>query len=240
MRFALAPRDDVDVLAARFAASGRVRVPGLLLEADALALHAELRRREDWRQVVNSGDKVFDLDRPTRAAMSAEQTRALDDAVHAGGRAGFQYRYEAIRVPDGATEREAGGDALAALARFLGEGEGGDLVRRVTGDAAIAWADAQATAFSPGDFLTAHDDAVAGKGRRAAYVLGLNPRWRVEWGGLLLFHGSDGDVEAGWTPAFNSLALFRVPQMHSVSYVTRSAAYRRYSVTGWLREAGAR
>jgi Rps23 Pro-64 3,4-dihydroxylase Tpa1-like proline 4-hydroxylase len=29
---------------------------------------------------------------------------------------------------------------------------------------------------------------VAGKNRVAAYVLNLTPRWRVEWGGLLMFH----------------------------------------------------
>jgi Rps23 Pro-64 3,4-dihydroxylase Tpa1-like proline 4-hydroxylase len=59
--------------------------------------------------------------------------------------------------------------------------------------------------------------------------------WRLEWGGLLLFHGSDGNVERGLVPAFNSLNLFAVPRMHSVSEVTRAAAYRRYSITGWLR-----
>jgi Rps23 Pro-64 3,4-dihydroxylase Tpa1-like proline 4-hydroxylase len=66
-------------------------------------------------------------------------------------------------------------------------------------------------------------------------VFGLTPQWRIEWGGLLLFHGADGQVERGFVPRFNSLALFAVPQLHSVSMVTRAAPYRRYSITGWLR-----
>jgi Rps23 Pro-64 3,4-dihydroxylase Tpa1-like proline 4-hydroxylase len=36
-------------------------------------------------------------------------------------------------------------------------------------------------------------------------------------------------------PRFNTLTLFAVPQLHSVSMVTKSAAFRRYSITGWLR-----
>jgi len=199
------------------------------------ALHANLRARDDWRQVVNSGDKVFDLDRATRAKMTPAQIAALDASVHAGAREGFQYRFESIRVPDDAAARADSDDVLAALATFLSGDEARDLLRTVTGHADIAFADAQATAFSPGDFLTGHDDEVAGKGRRAAYVLGLNPRWRIEWGGLLLFHTSADRVGEGWSPGFNTLALFAVPQAHSVSLVTPSAAYRRYSVTGWLR-----
>ena len=68
----------------------------------------------------------------------------------------------------------------------------------------------------------------------AAYVFGLSPDWRTEWGGLLLFHRAGGEVE-GLTPAFNTLNLFAVPQLHSVSQVTRAAPMRRYSIPGWLR-----
>jgi len=76
---------------------------------------------------------------------------------------------------------------------------------------------------------------VAGKQRHAAYVYNLTPAWRADWGGLLLFHGDDGNVTRGLTPSFNALNIFAVPQPHSVSMVTPFAASRRYSVTGWLR-----
>ena len=83
--------------------------------------------------------------------------------------------------------------------------------------------------------LTAHDDEIAGKKRHAAYVFGLTPQWKTEWGGLLLFHTADGDVAHGLLPRFNTLNIFKVPQLHSVSMVNEAAAYRRYSITGWLR-----
>lgn len=235
--FRLNPALDADALAAEFAARRRVRIDDLLDGDAAAALHANLRARGDWRQVVNSGDKVFDLDRATRAAMTPEQAAALDASVHAGARDGFQYRFESIRVPDEAVARARSDDMLAKLASWLSAEEARDFLRAVTGDTSVAFADAQATAYSPGDFLTGHDDEVAGKGRRAAYVLGLNPRWRIEWGGLLMFHDGAARVAEAWAPGFNTLALFAVPQPHSVSLVTPSAAYRRYSVTGWLRAA---
>jgi len=213
---------------------GRVRVHGLLAEENALALRDWLKRRGEWRQILNSGDKVYELDRATRDGLSETQRRTLDEAVMAGVRTGFQYRYESIRVPDGIAARAAADDPLARLAAWLSGGEALDFLRDVTGHDDTLFVDAQATAYAPGDLLTAHDDAVPGKDRRAAYVLGLNPEWRAEWGGLLLFH--DGaDRVAGMVPGFNTLDLLSVPQPHSVSMVTQAAPSRRYSITGWLR-----
>lgn len=233
-RYRLHPAIDVAALRRSFAARGRVRISEFLVVDDAIRLREHLSARTDWRQVLNSGDKLFELDRPTRDAMTSAQRAALDTAVLAGARDGFQYRYESIRVPDGAAARVGTDDALTALATWLSGGEAMALFRAVTGAADIDYADAQATAYAPGDFLTAHDDAVAGKGRRAAYVLGLSAGWRIEWGGALLFHRAEGEIE-GVAPAFNTLDLLAVPQLHSVSMVTGSAPYRRYSVTGWLR-----
>ncbi|WP_294101045.1 2OG-Fe(II) oxygenase family protein [Sphingomonas sp.] len=225
---------DATALAKAFARDGRVQIADFLEIRAAEALHAMLRARDDWVHVVNSGEKTFELSRPARAAMSADQREALDTAVYAGARSGFQYRYETIRVPDAAAARAASDDPLAAFAAWLSSGAARDLLRQVTGAAGIDFADAQATAYAPGDFLTGHDDDVVGKHRHAAYVFGLTPVWRTEWGGLLLFHGH---AVHGYAPAFNTLNLFAVPQVHSVSEVTRAAAYRRYSITGWLRSA---
>jgi len=235
--FRLNPSLDPDLLRLTFEATRRVRISDFLAPDCAAALHAELRSRGDWRQVVNSGAKVYDLDRAARERMSPEQAAALETAVYAGARSGFQHRYEAIRVPDDPGERRISRDLLAAFADFMSRAEALEFLRRATGLDEIRFADAQATAYGPGDFLTAHDDAVEGKGRLAAYVLGLTPSWRAEWGGLLLFHDDDGLSVDGVVPRFNTLNLFAVPQMHSVSLVSRAAPVRRYSLTGWLRRS---
>jgi Rps23 Pro-64 3,4-dihydroxylase Tpa1-like proline 4-hydroxylase len=232
---ALDSRHDADELADRYAREGRVTIDGVIEHDSALELHRMLRAREDWRQVIITGEKLVELDRPTQASLTPEQREALDQAVYAGARSGFQARYEAIRVPDGADARGASDDPLARFAEWLSGGMMRDFVRTVTGAPDMAFADAQGTAYSPGDFLTGHDDAVAGKSRLAAYVFGLTPIWKIEWGGLLLFHEDAETRASAIAPGFNQLNIFRVGQQHSVSEVTRAAAYRRYSVTGWLR-----
>jgi Rps23 Pro-64 3,4-dihydroxylase Tpa1-like proline 4-hydroxylase len=228
---------DGERLAKAYAAAGRLHVPGFLHPDDAALLHHSLRTRQDWRLVVNQGERIFDLDREAQKQLSPEQRQQLEAAVHAEARYGFQYHYESIRVPDQA-EARIGDDPLTIFARFMSSDPVRSFLRTVTGHQGIDFADAQATAYSPGHFLTAHDDEVAGKHRHAAYVFNLTPRWRVDWGGLLLFEDSQGHVEQGFTPSFNALNLFTVPQPHSVSLVAPFAAYRRYSITGWLRGSG--
>ncbi|MCG2842647.1 2OG-Fe(II) oxygenase [Sandaracinobacter sp. RS1-74] len=237
LKLKINPALNLCALRETFQNRGRVRVTDFL-DGDAPALlYRHLRQRQDWVHVVNSGSKLFELDRATLQSMSAQQREALDQAVYRGARAGFQYRYETIRVPDDPKVREQSVDPLARFAEWMSFGEGREFACEILGNESVHFADAQATAYAPGDFLTAHDDGVAGKNRLAAYVLGLTPGWRVEWGGLLLFHHGSGQIE-GVAPELNTINLFAVPQQHSVSEVTRAAAYRRYSITGWLRTSG--
>ncbi len=237
--FTLAPSIDVAALAARFARTGRVQIAPFLDEADATALAAHLLARDDWRKVMNAGEKTYESVPAVLATLTDAQRARLEEAMNAAARDGFQYRYQSIRVPDDVAARAALDDPLTAFARFMSSAPLLDTLARITGAADINFADAQATIYDKGDFLTGHDDGVPGKNRRAAYVFGLTSRWRAEWGGLLLFHGSNGGIAEGYVPAFNTLSLFAVPQPHSVSQVTPWADRPRLSVTGWLRAIGA-
>ena len=152
--------------------------------------------------------------------------------------AGSESRHgsESIPVPDDPAERRRSDDPLAAFASFMSDGEALQFLRCVTGCEEIGFADAQATAYSPGGFFSAHDGTAAGEERLAGYALDLICEWRSNWGGLMLFQGADGLSIDGVVPRFNTLNLFAVPQVHSVSIVSRAAAFRRCSVTGWLRK----
>ncbi len=233
--FRLNPLLDQAGLATQFRDKGRVHVADFLAGDGAERLRAQLRGREDWRLVINQGDKLFELDRPAQAQLSAAQAEQLEEAVNQAARRGFQFRFETIRVPDAERDRAADASLLAQLALFLSSDPVLALLRAVTGREDLRFADAQATAYGPRHFLTAHDDEVAGKSRAAAYVLNLTPEWRADWGGLLMFLGRDGHVAEAWAPRFNALNLFAVPQPHSVSYVAPFVPNRRYAVTGWLR-----
>ena len=234
--FVLSAEIDPETLAATYRAAGRVVIEPFLDPASAALLAAHLASRSDWRLVLNSGDKVFEIGRAEFEALPADERARIDAAVVASARDGFQFRFDTIRVPDDAGERARRGDPIDLFAEWMGAPATLDLLRKIVGSPDVDFADAQATAYRPGDFLNAHDDDVPGKGRRAAYVLGLTPDWRTEWGGLLLFH--DRHRIEGVVPGFNRLTLFRVPQVHSVSHVTPLTARPRYSMTGWLRSIG--
>jgi Rps23 Pro-64 3,4-dihydroxylase Tpa1-like proline 4-hydroxylase len=234
--FALNPRTDTAALKAEFTRFGVLSIPDILTPETADWLHSLLRSREDWKQSIASGNSLVELDRPTRAAMTPQQKADLDNAVYGSARQQFQFRYETLRVPDDDAGRAASSDPLAAFARWWSHGEPRDFLREVMSLPQIDFADLQATAYSPGDFLTGHTDDVDGKGRLAAYVLNLTPKWAVEWGGMLAFHDEAANRVLALPPAFNRLNLFKVPRLHSVTEVTRIAPYRRYALTGWLRQ----
>jgi len=234
--YRLDPALDRAALRSAYDQEGRVRVHGLL-EEGAVELYEHFLAREDWIHVINLENDVLELDPAAKAALDPAAWAAIEAAAQERVRSGFQYRYEALRVPDD-DEFDALEDPLADFARLMQNEAMLDFLRDVTGHDALAFTDGQATAYGVGDFLTGHDDDVEGKDRLAAYVYGLTPHWRVEYGGLLLFHGPHERTVAGNTPRFNTLDLFRVPQQHSVSLVAPAAPHRRFAVTGWLR-AGA-
>lgn len=233
----LNPALDVAAHADRYRRHGRVRIGDLLVRDDAVRLHDFLDRQDGWWHLINTPDGVIELDRAQRARMGKRRRAALDALVYAGARTGFQYRYEGLRVPDADACDDAAGDPLEAFARLMSSAPMLDMLKQVTGHEAMRFADGHATAYGAGDFLTGHDDDVAGKHRLAAYVFGLTPAWRPEWGGILLFHDNSDGVVSGHVPTFNTLDLFAVPQRHSVSIVTPAAPRRRFAVTGWLRAA---
>ncbi len=218
-----------------YAATGRVRIEPVLAPQAAQALADSMGDDAPWCRVLNQGDKLWDLDRATLAALGPERQAALIEAVHAQARDGFQFHYSSIRTSEAPDQRRERGLLLDRLVDALNNPRWLDLFRTLTGVRDIRLVDGQATRYDPGDFLTAHDDAVSGKNRIAAYVLSLTPNWRTEWGGLLQFHDPAGDLTGALLPRFNALHLLRVPQKHSVSYVAPFAGRPRLSITGWLR-----
>jgi Rps23 Pro-64 3,4-dihydroxylase Tpa1-like proline 4-hydroxylase len=226
---------DITSIRASFKAKGRVDIQNFLAAGQADMLRTHLMERGDWTLVLNAGDQVYEIERSRFAEMTLEQREELDRRVIEAGRRGFQYRYEAVRVPDDDADRRKRNSLLDRFVRFMSSPTVLDFLSHITDNDRLEFADGQATSYSPGHFLTSHDDDVTGKGRHAAYVFGLTPGWRAEWGGLLMFHGNDGNIEDAFAPAMGALRLFAVPKLHSVSYVTPFAPEPRISVTGWLR-----
>jgi hypothetical protein len=225
---------DRAALAARLAATGRVQIPGLLDDASAETLRDEAAVRTPFQTVTLGGKGHVDLPAAWLEGLTPAQRTDMGRAAQEAATERFHYLYDnhplwdldQVGRLDGVWKAWV---AFANSEAFLGP------MREITGEPRIAFADAQVTRYRRGHFLTAHDDGIEGKNRYFAYVLNLSPRWKIEWGGLLMFHGDDGHVAEAFLPNFNSLNLLKVPALHSVSQVSLFAGDDRLAITGWLR-----
>jgi Rps23 Pro-64 3,4-dihydroxylase Tpa1-like proline 4-hydroxylase len=231
------PRLRTSSLAAVFRQHRRLHIPDFLDAAAANRLAAHLRDEIEWAWVFNHGATSYDLPPAAQSALTPEQRQQIEAAIVEGARKGFQYSYEASRVADDEATRTADTRLVARFADFLNSRPFLDFASELTGLRNIAHVDAQATRYSAGHFLTAHNDAVPGKNRLAAYVFNLTEDWRPDWGGQLQFIDADGHVAEAYVPKYNALNVFAVPTLHAVSMVSTFAARSRYSITGWLRFA---
>ena len=239
MPFAIDPQLDPSALAGLFARFGRIHLPGFLNLDGAASLHQALEAAVPWSRAFNVGPRHVDSPLELYDAQDRQALAVLDDAMIDAARTGFQYRFDSWKVSDAVDGGQTTGSAIEAAYRFVNGPEFLDFMRRLTGDNRISFCDAQATRYRPGDFLTAHTDYMEGKNRLYAYVLNLTPHWIADWGGLLAFLDQDGHVAEAYTPRFNALNIFRVPQAHAVTYVAPFADAPRLALTGWVRHGTA-
>jgi len=232
----LNPDLDLDAHAEAFARDGVARIDRVLTPAAAEAVADLLEHRMPWRLTLsNEADPAAGLYDAARirsvgqAALAAELVSLQERA-----RQGFAYLYLSYPMINAYLDGSDPDHPIHALTELINSPGFLDVFRRVTGRAEVIKADAKATLYRPGDFLSLHDDGV-GEGRVAAYTLGFTRAWRPDWGGQLLFHGQDLEIERGFAPAFNTLTVFSVPRWHSVAPVAPYAGAPRLSIVGWAR-----
>lgn len=223
---------DLNALRAEFAKEGRIRIKDVLDRqvADAVALEmASL----PYKVFVATGAGVATID-PTEMAAWPRETqvelqRSLAQAAsQAEGFAYFGYRM---------TEAWKDGAPNTPLGQFynaLKSPEVMDAVRTITGASTFDNVFAQATDYRPGHYLTRHLDDPKGELRKFAFVWGFTRRWDPDWGGLLQFFDNDGTPNRSFSPGYNTLDLFDVRHIHSVTLVAPYSLNPRHAVSGWF------
>ena len=219
------------------ALDGSVHVAGIIEPRCAARAYHCLATETVWSLHFNLGKDARDLPLQVLDQMPEPDRKLIFDAIYRQATHGFQYLYDNFSLSDAYAAGQQLELYVMRILELLNSPAFLEWARQVTGVSAIALADAQATRYRAGHFLTCHDDAVEGKNRVAAYVLNLTPVWGADWGGILNFIDRDGHIAEGYTPAFNAINILRVPQAHSVSIVAPFAGGARYSITGWLRTA---
>lgn len=235
MTLSLAASEPPTGASERLGRTGRARIGSLLGEGSA-AVHAAMTDPAMvWNRAIRN---PYNADVPVAVfeAEPPEEQARLIGMAYEEATDGFQFIFDRLRLGQARGMGLAVPDALYDLHDLFNSDAFIGWARRLTGDDRIAYVDAQATRYLPGHFLNGHDDRHEGAGRLYAYVLNVSPVWRAEWGGLLMFTDDDGQVVETFTPLFDTLNVFKVPQPHAVSMVAPFAGGARYSVTGWWRE----
>lgn len=197
--------------------------------AEALARAVEAI---DWSLCYrdSQGDKRLTGDQ--LRSLDAQQRAYLGDGIVDVARRQFQFSFFTESLADAMHRGDT--SLLARFIRWMADEAFLSSMRSITGIQEVNRIYAQATMYTAGSFLLAHDDHVDVENRRLAYVINLTRQWRPDWGGLLNFSEPDGSVSDSFFPHFNSLSLFLVPQTHFVSYVPPFAQGERNAITGWL------
>jgi hypothetical protein len=235
MRLSINPTLELNSARTVYKKRGRVLLTDFLARDGAAALAEGLATALPYHLTMTKADEsVANIDAAELAARGEDFRRRLMGAVFADAASGFRYFYGQFEFDKHLDDAGPVGELSRAAWGFLNGPQFLAALGRITGEAGLVRASAQASRYAPGHFLTAHDDDVKNSGRRAAFVLYLSPTWRADWGGLLQFIDRDGHVAEAYTPVFNALAVFRVPSQHAVSMVTPLAPAARYAISGWV------
>lgn len=231
----LNPNLDFAPYARRLAETGRVQVRDFLDGASAAALRDCLLQDVPWSLALRRDGASRTLAHAEYAALSPAARQQELEAAYAEARAGrYQFAYDSYMMVTAYLEGRDPGLLLHRVLEFLNAPPFIGWARQFTGDPRIRRTSAQATCFRPGQFLNRHNDFDAEEGRLYAYVINLSPHWQPDWGGLLHFLDEHGEVVESLQPHYNSLSLFKVPQMHFVSQVAPYATTARQAITGWM------
>ena len=233
----LNPGLDPAPFARTYAERGIVQIPALFEERTAAAVADLLQKSLPWRVLfTDPADNPVHFSREELTALPPERWKATLADVFTRARANRGYFYKTYPMIEAYLRGWDAGHPIHQLTEFINGPDFLELGRAVTGVGGITKADAHATFYGPGDFLTRHLDTGADAERRAAYVLGLTRAWQPDWGGLLLFLDEKQDVREGYLPRFNLLTVFDVKYLHTVTQVSNFAGAGRYSIAGWFRD----
>lgn len=217
-----------------FKREGKILIPNILSDDSAVSLTEYLLGREEWNLVFRSQAKHYDISANGFEELPEKEQNEFKQAIYGSAQNDFGYMYKNYPIFDlvetGNCEKQ-----LEGFLSFLNSEAVLSTIGRITGLENIEYADAQATRYEPGHFLTSHDDKVPGKNRLAAFVFNLTSSWSPDWGGNLQFYEDDQSVSDVFVPRFNSLSLFLVGNKHGVSVVSPFAKRPRMAITGWFR-----
>jgi SM-20-related protein len=230
----LNPELDFAALARDYGRKKRLQVRNFLTTEAAETAYADLEQLP-WGLAYNDGPSVTQLHADALARLDEREAIQIMNGIRERARDQYQFLYAFYPILTAYFSPAVARHGIFRFFELLNSEPAIDAIRKITGLDQVRWADGQGTWFKPGHFLKAHTDEEAATGRVAAYVMNLSPVWERDWGGFLQFFDANDNIVDAFKPTFNTLNIFTIPQLHSVSMVSTYVTAKRMAVTGWFR-----
>lgn len=213
-----------------FSESHKCRLANFLELDDAQALSKEVQGLREFDLVFYAGGENKAVPEIDLRKHSDETRQQLQSEIFGNAAKGIGFLYGRRVI-----QKDDQNQKLRQVIEWLNSPDTISWVKAVTEMNDITHADANVTRFARSEFLTRHNDVLPNEARRVAFVINLSPNWHADWGGLLQFFEADGTSTHSWTPSFNSLSLFDVKNVHSVTCIAPFAPALRLGISGWFR-----
>lgn len=233
----LNPLLDTPSLKQMLAEKTRLVIPHFFQDDYAERIFHCLSNDVPWQIAFRDEEKNQVLERQQLEMMTPQQRAHLNQQIVEMAKHRYQFMYNRYPMVESVLAGKNPGLFLNEVVEYINSRGYIEFLQNLTGDSEIRKCSAQATWYAPGNFLNYHTDVNPdNEDRRFAYVLNFSKDWRVDWGGLLQFVDQENNqIIDTFSPQFNALSIFKVPQGHTVSYVAPYAMKPRFSITGWLR-----
>jgi Rps23 Pro-64 3,4-dihydroxylase Tpa1-like proline 4-hydroxylase len=228
----LNPGLNVDLLRTQYQQDHRVRIDGFLAPTVADEIEQCLRQVLDFDLIFFNEGTNYAMSEDDLSSVGSAGRQKLQQELAKLASEGIGFLYSGYRMEG--DKLDLAPPVLRDLYDFINSEQVLGLIASITGVEEIKSASGQYTRYTAGQYLTRHSDDVRVEGRLMAYVLNFTRQWHPDWGGLLQFYENNGVPRDAWEPRFNSVSLFDVAHVHSVTYVVPHALMPRYALTGWF------
>ena len=214
-----------------FQHDARTRITSVFDQELAKQLNTHLSKEVSYINAFTQNGQAGTASNDEMRSWSREKQQSFAQALYSDAAKGVGFYYGRHKV-----EKDSQSTSLLQqVFTWLNEPATLAQIKMITGANDIVCASAQATRYIGGHYLTRHNDLHPLEQRRIAYVLNFTEGWHPDWGGNLQFYQQDGRLKDAWAPQFNSMTMFDVNHVHSVTYVAPFALKPRVAITGWFR-----
>lgn len=228
----LNPKLDLGALKNEFSKTGRIRIKNALPQDVAESLANEMLDLP-YQLFCATGQGVAVIDPAEMAKWDRGTVAELQRKLNESASRAEGFAYFGFRMTE-AWPQQTPNTALGRLYAGFKDKKTLEAIQKITNAKSFDNVFAQATQYLPGHYLTRHLDDPKGEHRKFAFVLGLTRKWDPDWGGLLQFFDDNGQPTESLSPGFNTLDLFDVRHVHSVTFMTPFCQNPRVAISGWF------